>query len=153
MLIGKNSCMYLVAVLVIAIPAVLHALWEGLYEHELLGPLLIVPTSTTLPYVCLALLFLLHCSVLESRSRRTAYCAVGLAWLSMVVYTTVVVFQSPMPTITSPVPLAWHTTSLNHFRFAALPYIVGTTVGWLWSIVKERKSRQSSFTPSNQGVE
>jgi hypothetical protein len=118
-------------VFLVAIPALIHALFEGAYKIG--GVYWIGAISTTIPYLFLALLFFEHCVRLKSKSRRSACCGAVMAWLGMMGFTTFLVFQAPGPKYSSTIGIAVGMTPFFYIPFLLLPYIVGTIVGVFWS--------------------
>jgi len=131
----KNSNTLLFAFVLVAIPAMFHAVWSGSYKPEGLGAFWIGPISTTAPYVFLALLFLAH----SPRSPKSAYCGTGAAWLSMTAFTVFLISQTSGPEVTSTMGIAMAFTPFVYIPFLLLPYLVGAIVGWLWSRWEEKK--------------
>ncbi|NOY43429.1 MAG: hypothetical protein GXP26_16540 [Planctomycetes bacterium] len=119
----------------VAIPAVVHGLFEGAYQPDNLGTFWIGPISTTAPYVFLALLFLAH----YPKSQRSAYCGASMAWLSMMAFTVFLISQTPGPKISSTMGIAVGMTPIIYIPFLVLPYIGGAIVGWLWKKMEEKR--------------
>jgi len=112
----------------VAVPLFVHALNKGAYQPEGMGTFWIGPISTTVPYVFLALLFIVHSAL----SRRPAYCGAGVAWLSMMAFTLFLIFQTPGSDKSSTIGIAVALTPLFYFPLFIVPYVAGTTAGVLW---------------------
>ena len=151
----------LVVVLLVAIPAFIHAVFEGQYvvtsdgrpvsyRYVELPPgspvkgkyvanpdpgrrgYWIGPISSTLPFVFLALLFLAHCFDLKARSRMSAYCGAIAAWLSMMSLTLYIIAQYRGPHLSSTTGIGIMLAPFCYLPFLVVPYIVGAIVGMFW---------------------
>jgi hypothetical protein len=149
-------------VFLVAIPAMVHAIFEGAYvvtsdgqpvsyKYVELPPnspaggkhvanpdpgrrgYWIGPVSSTLPFIFLALLFLAHCFDLKSRSRKSAYCGAIAAWLSMMGFTIFIIAQYRSPHLSSTAGIGIMLAPFRYIPFLFLPYIVGTIIGVFWS--------------------
>lgn len=129
----NTAALLFASVGLIAIPALVHAMFKGAYMPKDAGTFWIGPISTTLPYVFLALLFFAHCIVLKSRPRTSAYCGALIAWLCMMVFTAFLISQPPAPRMTSTMGIAAALTPFIYIPFLVLPYFVGTIFGSLWT--------------------
>jgi len=132
-IVRKNAIALSFALMfLIAVPVFVHVLCKGAYKPNDQSTFWIGPVSTTVPYVFLAVLFLAHCAVLKSKSRRSAYCGAIMAWLSMMAFTVFLISQTPGPKISSTMVFAAAFTPLFYIPFLVLPYIVGVIASWLW---------------------
>ncbi len=127
-------------VFLIAIPVLVHALYRGAYkvnptDHETFW---IGPISTTIPYVFLTLLFLAHCFDLKSKSRRSAYCGAIVAWVAMMAFTVFILVSHTPGRMTSTMGLAMAFTPVCYIPFLIVPYVVGASIGALWSRWKDK---------------
>ena len=83
----RNTVALLFALIVlVAIPAAVHIITSSHYAARTTGVARMywekMPASATVPYVFLAFLFGLHCSIVgKASSRWPAYCGAVLAWL------------------------------------------------------------------------
>ena len=140
---SRDAIKFRFAIALVAIPAVVHAVFEGSYvinpgkDHQTFW---IGPISTTIPYLFLALLFLAHCDLLKSKPRRSAYCGAIMAWLGMMAFTTFLICQTPGPKMSSTMGIAVGLTPFCYIPFLFVPYTGGTIGGALWTKWKGRSS-------------
>ena len=154
------------AIAFVAIPALVHALFEGQYVVNSDGrpvtyefverfnspakgayvanpdvgrrTFWIGPVSSTLPFVFLALLFLAHCGRIKSKSRRSAFCGSVAAWLGMMAFTIFVISHPPSPHLSSTIGIAAALTPFCYIPFLFSSYVVGAIVGAFWSRCEDR---------------
>jgi hypothetical protein len=160
------------AVFLVAIPAMVHALFEGLYvvtsdgrpvsyHYVTLPPgsaakgayvagpdqgrrwYWIGPISNTLPFAFLTLLFLAHCGRLKSRSLRSAYCGAVAAWSSMMGFSVYIILHYRSSHLPSTTGIAVMLTPFCYIPFLVLPYIVGAIVGRLWTKWRDKSCPNS----------
>ena len=81
-------------IFLVAVPALVHSLYQGAYKGASGGTNVIGPICTTIPYLFLVILFLANCFDLKARSRRTAYCGAIMAWLAMMAVTLSIMSRS-----------------------------------------------------------
>lgn len=142
-MINQNANVVLFALVAVAIPALIHTVWQGSYQPEGLGTFWIGPVSTTIPFVCLSVLFLAHCYDLEPTRRRSAYCGAGLAWICMMALTVLLIFQPPGPKVSSTMGIAVGLTPIIYLPLLAVPYLLGALIGKLWTKREEKKEREA----------
>lgn len=156
-------------VFLVAIPAMVHALFEGQYvatsdgrpvsyRYVELPPgspvkgayvatpdqgrrwYWVGPISNTLPFVFLALLFLAHCGRLRSRSLKSAYYGAVAAWLGMMGFTVYIILHYHSPHLSSTIGIAVMLTPFFYLPFLFVPYAVGSFVGMFWHKWKGEKT-------------
>ena len=130
----------------IAIPASVHVLFEGQYtvKNDLgqwCWTYWVGPVSNTLPYILLALMFLVHCHFLALQSRRPAYCGAIAAWLGMMSFTVFIVSQTPNPQISRYGGIVVVMTPFLYIPYLVVPYLVGMAVGVFWR--RKRRDRRA----------
>ncbi len=124
----------------VAIPAFVHMFRAGLYKSDIFGGTFGVgPVSTTIPYVCLAVLFVAHCFDLGSRPRRQAYVTASIAWLCMMAFTVFLVSQSRVQGITSTSGMAMIMTPFFFIPFLLVPYLVVSIINTLVAGIANRR--------------
>jgi hypothetical protein len=130
------------AILLVAVPALIHALFRGSYVVDPDGyrrTFWIGPISTTIPFVFLALLFLAHCQrykrsgSVSATFPKSAYWGSAMAWLAMIAFTLFVASQPPGPKVSSTMAIAVVMTPFFYVPLLLFPYAFGTIVGRFWS--------------------
>jgi hypothetical protein len=119
-------------VFLIVIPALVHALYQGVYKLDNGGIFWIGPISTTIPFFFLAILFLAHCFNLKSQSRRSAYCGAIMAWVAMMAF-TIFIISHPTGHMTSTMGIAMSLGPFFYIPFLVVPYIIGKIIGEIWT--------------------
>lgn len=123
----------------VGVPAFIHTLFTGPYVMAPEGyrrVFWIGPVGTTIPFIFLALVFLVHCEMHKrtvSRSAtlpRSPYCAATMAWLAMLAFTTFLICQ-PRGRISSTIGIAVLFTPFCYIPFLLFPYALRAIAGRL----------------------
>ncbi len=123
------------AIVLVALPAAVHAMNVGLYVIDSNGnhsTFAIGPISTTLPYVCLALVFLAHSELFRALSFHTAYGGAVLAWMCMMAFTMFIISHPRGPALSSTGGIAVFFTPFFYIPFLVVGYLVGAVSGRLY---------------------
>ncbi len=143
----RNAVMFSFAIFLAAIPALVHALFGASHGLDATGFAKVFwrqyPISMTIPYVFLALMFVAHCGLLMSKSRRSAYCGAVAAWLGMMGFSIALILHAPVRIGSTGGPLAIALTPLFYIPYLVFPYAIGATVGVLWNKWKKWKDDKS----------
>lgn len=133
-------------VVLVALPAVIHAMLAGTYMIDLDGDrrtFAIGPIGTTIPYLCLALVFLAHSASPRVRTR-AAYATALIAWLSMMAFTGFLVSHPPGPENSSTEAIAVVLTPLLYGLLLVTAYGVGVLVTVAYNRLREMGAMRAS---------
>ena len=122
------------AFFLVALPAVIHAMFAGTYVIDSDGvrrTFAIGPIGTTTVYVFLALVFLAHSG--RARSPYSAYTGALLAWMCMMAFTIFLVSQPAGPELSSTRAIADILTPFCYVPFLVFPYLIGSIIGWIYA--------------------
>lgn len=123
-------------IVLVALPALIHAMYTGSYIIDSNGDgrtFAIGRISTTIPYICLALLFLVHSASIKTRSLYPAYGGTVLAWMCMMAFTGFLVSHPRGPDSSSTLAIAVFMTPFCYIPFLVLPYLIGSAMGRVYA--------------------
>jgi FtsH-binding integral membrane protein len=136
----RNSIKYCFAIFFLfGVPALAHFLAGEYYvshssDRLTKGFWAQYPISLTIPFLVLAILFLVHCALLKAKSQRSAYSGAIAAWLVMMGVTVYLI--AIVPTKIGPTGAALTTglTPFFYIPFLVVPYLFGALGGGiLWN--------------------
>jgi hypothetical protein len=136
----RNSIKYCFAIFFLfGVPALFHFLAGEYYvsrssDRLTKGFWAQYPISLTIPFLVLAILFLVHCAILKAKSQRSAYSGAIAAWLLMMLISCHLTFVDPFRFAVGPTGaiLTVALTPFAHLSLIIFPYFLGAVGGFAW---------------------
>ncbi len=105
------------------------------------------PISLTVPYLVLALLFLLHSAFLKDESLKISYCGAIAAWSCMMFLSISLIFRIDSTKIgPTGATITVVLTPIRYIPFLVLPYFFASIGGMVWN----RKAKGEGDKPEHE---
>ena len=128
------------AIVLVLSPAALHSTFEGSYVVNRQGTervFWIGPISTTIPFVLLAIVFLVHCLTRKAATHLPAYTGAVLALIAMTILTYYFISHPRGPDRASTMAIAVFFTPPLYVPIMVISYAIGSFIGVAYSYRRE----------------